>query len=311
MSTPGASPAPAPAATPEAKAAPAGDKPTEGAASKTDGNPKIDPRTFELAELDLTLKQRARALDLREKAIKDSEEGAKTSTWAQIQEALAAGDRRKAAKLALGDKYDNTVLYELAQDFADQAEAEGAPITKEQAKALAKEALEEERAAEAKKKADDEAAAQVEGQKALDEQFVAYVQGTAAFLKANAEKFPLCSKWAHRVSAEDIIAAIRDPLLKERKVVMFEEVLAKFEEKFRAELELVSPTKKPEEGARRSIYDDVDAAWGKAFPKVQVQLKDPSKAPMPSEGAPRRRALDEIYEQLDREDAERKNRLVG
>ena len=158
----------------------AGDKKEPSAPAKA-GSSKakedFEQRLEELATLDLSVKERAKEIEKAK---------AKLDRFTPIDDHLTKKEFRQAVKALLGEAYTPELLLDLADDFAPPELSVEDRVKK---------TLEEERKKqeEDQKKKDEETAAA--NKAAVETETKAYLSATAAFLRANQDKFPLIVAW--------------------------------------------------------------------------------------------------------------------
>jgi len=159
---------------------------TEAGSSAPITTPKVAPtkaqhdfeaKLEELATLDLSVKQRAKAIDLAK---------AKLDRFTPIDEHLTKKEYRAAVKALLGEAYTPDLLLELADDFAPTE----VPVEEQVKRAFEAEKKVQEETA--KKKADDQAE---NARLAVETETKAYLTATADFLRKNQDKYPMICAW--------------------------------------------------------------------------------------------------------------------
>jgi hypothetical protein len=181
-------PAPKEGATPDPKdgaaVVSAGEPPGAGEAATANAKPTptkaqrdFESRLEELATKDLSLKERAKAIDLAK---------AKLDRYTPLDEHLTKGELKAAARKFFGEKYTADLLLELADDFAPEE------VSVEE---RVKRTLEAERKAAdeaAKKKGEEETE---QHRLAVETETKAYLTATADHLRRNKDKYPLICAW--------------------------------------------------------------------------------------------------------------------
>lgn len=319
----------------------AGTAPTVDAnAAPATGSPAKEPKK-PAVDIDALIEAAAKAQSDAEERIRQAETlRNKLSKWEKVEEDFTKADT-KEAKLAatkalvrnmLADGYEPS---EIIQVFAEDVELppeqiDPADLPKELPKLIQREvnkvekarlereaaerkAAEEKAAAEAKAEADRKAA---EDAQTREE----YVAECAKDLKANADKFPLCTAWAHRITTDKILAVAAGFAKVNNRAPTGEELFPAIEAEFRAELEkatgrvAVPAAAKPGQPAtnRAAVDDEIERELEEMDRKrAQVIKKDPTipTGPKVEHASSGRTVEDDILDQLDRMDKSRNGLL--
>ncbi len=279
--------------------------------------------------------ERLKAAETLENSLKTRAD--KIKRWEEVEDGFSKADT-KEAKLAqvksivrnmLSDGYEPS---EIIQVFAEDVELppeqiDPAELPKEIPKLIAKEvgklerarlereaaekkAAEERKAAEDKAEADRKAA---EDAQTREE----YVAECAKDLKTHADKFPLCSAWAHRITPEKILSVASGFAKVNSRAPTGEELFPAIEAEFRAELDkatgrVSTPAAQAKPGESTARVDDEIERELEELDRKRLIKKDPSiqTGPKVEHASSGRTVEDDILDQLERMDKSRDGRLA-
>jgi hypothetical protein len=287
--------------------------------------------------------ERVRQAEIRSKEVEDLK--AKYGRYAEIDEPLSKAQTteekftalRDYAKRLAGDEYDPTLFIQL---FAEDAPLPPEQIAPEELAAKLPDIIkgeitkaEKERqkreAQLAKEAADKKAAEDAEAAKRKQEEDNAtreeYLAECAQDMAKHVDKFPLCNAWAHRVTADKVLAVAAGFAKVNGRAPTGEELFPAIEAEFVAELEKATGVRRPTAGqptpvggtqtaaqAAADLQAEIDRELEEIDNKRRVIKKDPSiptGAPLPY-AQTGRTTEDDILAELERMDQSKASRLT-
>jgi hypothetical protein len=286
--------------------------------------------------------ERVRQAEIRSKEVEDLK--AKYGRYAEIDEPLSKAQTteekftalRDYAKRLAGDEYDPTLFIQL---FAEDAPLPPEQIAPEELAAKLPDIIkgeitkaEKERqkreAALAKEAADKKAAEDAEASKRKQEEDNAtreeYLAECAQDMAKHVDKFPLCNAWAHRVTADKVLAVAAGFAKVNGRAPTGEELFPAIEAEFVAELEKATGVKRQAPVAAQTggtttaaqaaadLQAEIDRELEEIDNNRRVMKKDPSiptGAPLPY-AQTGRTTEEDILAELDRMDQSKASRLA-
>jgi hypothetical protein len=262
---------------------------TDQAASPSKAQQAFEAKLEELAEADLSIKQRAREVEKAEAKLRADE--ARSARYGELDDHMSKGEVRAAVKKFLGEKYTPDLLLELADDFAPGAEIS---VEERVERKLAEQKKKDEEAEQ--KKRDEQAAA---AKTALETETKAYLSATADYLREHKDQYPLICAWDddEDIDHERIIDKIwRSHFAKTGEVLDPDKVLEQVEARHLARIKKTAFG--PKEPAKEPSRDDLP---------FDSLIRGQQPAPAPTNGRSKT-GVEEAYENLDAYERDKKQR---